>query len=126
MPEICHRVGIAAPRHRVHEDFATKGGLVEFWTPVEGEPEVDGKLNLFFGSIAEQTEHRDVYCGQRAPRWTTSDRASCISPPLLTSRRSTWFTQAVSGRDQAGTNGRAYGLVAEMRVEVTVIAYRAR
>jgi hypothetical protein len=35
VPEICHRVGIAAPRHRRYEEFATKAGLVEFWTPVE-------------------------------------------------------------------------------------------
>ncbi len=36
MPEIRHRAGNAAPRHRVYEELATKVGLVEFWTPVEG------------------------------------------------------------------------------------------
>ena len=35
MSESCHRVGVAAPRHRVYEEFATNGGLVEFWTAVD-------------------------------------------------------------------------------------------
>lgn len=35
MPETCHRVGTAAPRHHVYEEFATKGGLVKFWTLVD-------------------------------------------------------------------------------------------
>jgi hypothetical protein len=35
MPEICHRVGVAAPRHLRYEEFATKDGLAEFWTPVK-------------------------------------------------------------------------------------------
>ncbi len=56
MPEICHRVGIAAPRRRVYEELATKGGLVEFCTPVEGDPE-RAEIELFFGGgMAEQTE----------------------------------------------------------------------
>jgi hypothetical protein len=38
-------------------EFATKGGLVEFWTPAEGEPKLGGRLNfLFDGGVAEQTE----------------------------------------------------------------------
>jgi hypothetical protein len=57
VPEICHRPGIAAPRHHVYEEFATKGGLAEFRPPVDGEPESGGKLNSFLGgAIAEQTE----------------------------------------------------------------------
>lgn len=40
MPEICHLVGIAAPRHRVYEVFVTSDGLAEFWTPVEGDREL--------------------------------------------------------------------------------------
>jgi hypothetical protein len=35
MSEICHRVRVAAPRHRVYEELATKGGLVEFLTRVD-------------------------------------------------------------------------------------------
>jgi hypothetical protein len=57
VPEICHRVGIAARGHRVYDGFATEEGLVEFWTPAEGELELDGKLNFIFGGgIAEQPE----------------------------------------------------------------------
>jgi hypothetical protein len=106
VPEISHRVEIAGPRLR---------GLVEFWTPIEGEPELGGKLNFFFGGgLAGPTEQTfrnlEVLLQERAPRWTTSHRASCISPTSPTSRRSTWFTQAGFGRDQADTNDRVCGL----------------
>jgi len=38
MPDIRHRVGIAAPQYRVYEMLATKGGLAKFWTSqVEGD-----------------------------------------------------------------------------------------
>ena len=50
MPDIRHRVGIAAPQHRVYEMFATKDGLAKFWTRVEGDSKVGGKLSFFFGS----------------------------------------------------------------------------
>ena len=50
MPEIRHRVGIAAPQHRVYEMLATKDGLAKFWTrQVEGDSDVSGKLRFFFG-----------------------------------------------------------------------------
>jgi uncharacterized protein YndB with AHSA1/START domain len=50
MPDIRHRVGIAAPQHRVYEVLATKDGLAKFWTrQVEGDCEVGGKLRFFFG-----------------------------------------------------------------------------
>ena len=50
MPDIRHRVGIAAPQHRVYEMLATKDGLAKFWTrQVEGDSEVGGKLRFFFG-----------------------------------------------------------------------------
>jgi uncharacterized protein YndB with AHSA1/START domain len=51
VPDIRHRVGIAAPRHRVYEALATNGGLTDFWTAhVEGDSEVDGRLSFFFTS----------------------------------------------------------------------------
>ncbi len=51
MPDIRHRVGIAAPQNRVYEMLATTDGLAEFWTrQVQGDSEVDGKLSFFFGS----------------------------------------------------------------------------
>ena len=76
MPEICHRVGIAAPRHRVYEVFATKDGLAEFWTRVEGDRELGAQ-----GSFRARPSR-------------------CERPRAE--------------------------LVADMRVGVTVIAYRAR
>jgi len=51
MPDIRHRVGIAAPRHRVYETLATKEGLTDFWTAhVEGDSEVGRTLSFFFTS----------------------------------------------------------------------------
>ena len=48
MPDIRHRVGIAAPQRRVYETLATKEGLADFWTnQVDGDSEV--KLSVFFG-----------------------------------------------------------------------------
>jgi uncharacterized protein YndB with AHSA1/START domain len=50
MPDIRHRVGIAAPQHRVYETLATRDGLAKFWTShVEGDSEVGGQLRFFFG-----------------------------------------------------------------------------
>ena len=50
MPDIRHRVGIAASQHRVYEMLATKDGLAKFWTrQVEGDSAVGGKLRFFFG-----------------------------------------------------------------------------
>lgn len=62
MPDIRHRVGISAPQGRVFEMLATKEGLADFWTSqVEGDAEVGGKLNFFFGhpepaAVMEVTE----------------------------------------------------------------------
>jgi len=51
MPDIRHRVGIAAPRHRVYETLATKEGLTDFWTAhVEGDSVVGRTLSFFFTS----------------------------------------------------------------------------
>jgi uncharacterized protein YndB with AHSA1/START domain len=50
MPDIRHRVGIAAPQSRVYEMLATKDGLAGFWTRrVEGNSAVGDKLSFFFG-----------------------------------------------------------------------------
>jgi uncharacterized protein YndB with AHSA1/START domain len=49
VPDIRHRVGITAPQDRVYEMFATKDGLAKFWTQVEGDSGVGGKLRFFFG-----------------------------------------------------------------------------
>jgi uncharacterized protein YndB with AHSA1/START domain len=50
MPDIRHRVGIAAPQSRVYEMLSTTDGLAGFWTrQVEGNSAVGGKLSFFFG-----------------------------------------------------------------------------
>jgi uncharacterized protein YndB with AHSA1/START domain len=62
VPDIRHRVGIAAPQHRVYQMLATTDGLAGFWTRhVEGDCEVGGKLSIFFGrpepsAVMEVTE----------------------------------------------------------------------
>jgi hypothetical protein len=50
MPDIRHRVGIAAPQHRLYEMLSTKNGLAEFRTKVEGDSQVGGKLSFFFAN----------------------------------------------------------------------------
>jgi enamine deaminase RidA (YjgF/YER057c/UK114 family) len=132
VPEICHRVGIAAPRHRVYEEFATKGGVVEFRTPVEGDPELGGKLNFFFGGgIAEQTEQtmRNIEVLLRAAGASLNDVVSCLVHLAdlagFTKFNVVYAGQFPSETKPVRTTGRA-DLVADMRVEVTAVAYRAR
>lgn len=79
MPEINHRVGIAAPRHRVYEMFATTKGLAEFWAPVEGNSKMGGTLNVFFGGpdpvvcfdVIDETPDQRVQwrCVEGPPQW---------------------------------------------------------
>jgi enamine deaminase RidA (YjgF/YER057c/UK114 family) len=81
VPDICHRVGIADPRHRVCEDSATRGRLVEFWTSSEGEPELGGEVTFFFGGgIAEQSERafRNIEDLLRAAGASRDDVTSCL------------------------------------------------
>jgi hypothetical protein len=128
VPEICHRVGIAAPRHRVYEEFATKGGVVEFRTPVEGDPELGGTLNFFFGGgIAEQTL-RNIEVLLRAAGASLNDVVSCLVH-LADLADFTKFNMVYAGQfpsetKPVRTTGRA-DLVAGMHVEVTAVAYRA-
>ena len=50
MPDIRHRVGIAAPAQRVYSTLATEDGLTDFWTDhIDGHSEVGGKLSFYFG-----------------------------------------------------------------------------
>jgi uncharacterized protein YndB with AHSA1/START domain len=51
MAEIRHRVGITAPQTAVYERFATKDGLVSWWTEdVRGRSAPGDKLTFTFGS----------------------------------------------------------------------------
>jgi len=132
VPEICHQVGIAVPRHRVYEEFATKGGLVDFWTPVEGDPDLGGKLIFSFGGgVAEQTEQsfRNVEVLLRAAGASPDYVASC--PVHLAGLADfTKFSVVYAGQFPSETKPvrttvRA-DLVEDMRIEVTAIACWAR
>ncbi len=51
MPDIRHRVGIAAPQARVYEALSTIDGLSAWWTRhVEGDPQLGGRLSFYFGA----------------------------------------------------------------------------
>jgi uncharacterized protein YndB with AHSA1/START domain len=51
MPDIRHRVGIAAPPERAYEALATKEGLAGWWThDVRGDANLGGKLEFYFAS----------------------------------------------------------------------------
>ena len=80
MPDIRHRVGIAAPQNRVYQTLSSKEGLAGFWTnQVEGASEVGGKLSFFFGSpepgavmeVIELSPHDRVQwrCVDGPPEW---------------------------------------------------------
>jgi uncharacterized protein YndB with AHSA1/START domain len=79
MPEIRHRVGIAAPAARVHEALTTTKGLAGWWTrDVEGDPAPGGTLRFFFGRpearvVAEVEEvtptHVAWRCSESVPDW---------------------------------------------------------
>jgi enamine deaminase RidA (YjgF/YER057c/UK114 family) len=132
VPEICRRAGIGTPRHRLYEEFAPKGDLVEFRTPAEGEPELGGKLNFFFGGgIAEQTGQtfRNVEVLLRAAGASPDDVVSCLvhlaDLAEFTKFKVVYAGQFPSETKPVGTTVRA-DLVADMRVEVTAIAYRAK
>jgi len=50
MPDIRHRVGIAAPADRVYQALATTDGLSRWWTrDVGGDAEVGANLEFSFG-----------------------------------------------------------------------------
>ncbi len=132
MPEIWYRVGVAPPRHRVYEEFATRGGLVEFWAPVEGDPELGGNSNFFFGGgIADHTEQilRNIEVLMRAAGASLDDAVSC--PVHLADLVGfTKFNVVYVGQfprefEPVRTTVRA-DLVADIRVEVTAFACRAR
>jgi len=50
MPDIRHRVGIAAPQDAVYEAVATRHGLAGWWTrDVDISPDESGSFRFFFG-----------------------------------------------------------------------------
>lgn len=55
MPNILHRLSIAAPPQRVHGLVATKKGLEQWWTgrPVTGDDSVGARFEVYFGDAEE-------------------------------------------------------------------------
>jgi Activator of Hsp90 ATPase homolog 1-like protein len=50
MPDIRHRVGIAAAAETVYEEVATTQGIANWWSrDVEGESQPGGRLTFWFG-----------------------------------------------------------------------------
>jgi len=90
MPDIRHRVRIAAPQERVYQDLTTKDGFTRGWTLADGEEGTGGKLEFFFGEpepglIAEVTEqtpssHVVLRCIEGPAEWVGTDLNFRLSP----------------------------------------------
>ena len=90
MPDIRHRVRIAAPQERVYQDLTTKDGFARWWTRAGGEEGTGGKLEFFFGEsapgliveVAEQTpsSHVVLHCLQGPAEWVGTDLNFRLSP----------------------------------------------
>lgn len=54
MPQIAHRISIAAPAADVHELVATTKGIATWWTgrPVAGSTAVGANFEVYFGDMA--------------------------------------------------------------------------
>jgi uncharacterized protein YndB with AHSA1/START domain len=55
MPDIAHRISIAAPPADVHELVATTKGIAAWWTgrTVEGDTAIGSRFAVYFGDAAE-------------------------------------------------------------------------
>ncbi len=55
MPNILHRLSIAAPAERVHQLAATREGIEQWWTgqPVAGDANVGGQLSVYFRDLGD-------------------------------------------------------------------------
>jgi uncharacterized protein YndB with AHSA1/START domain len=90
MPDIRHRVRIAAPQERVYQDLTTKDGFTRWWTRTDGAEGTGGKLEFFFGTpepglIAEITEqtpgsHIVLHCIEGPAEWVGTDLNFRLSP----------------------------------------------
>ena len=110
MPDIRHRVGIAAPQHRVYEMLATKDGLAKSWTShVEGDSEVGGQLRFFFGKPEPSAVMEVVELSpDDRVRWR------CIQGPAEWVGTTVTFDLKTSGGDRAAVHPR--GLARTRRV----------
>jgi hypothetical protein len=132
VPEICHRVGIAAPRHRVYEEFATKDGLVEFCTPVEGDRELGRQIKLPLrwrhsrANGANLPQHRGFIASSGA---SLDDVESCLVHLANLADYGAFkvvYPGQFPGETKSVRTTVRADSVADIRVEVTAIANRAR
>ena len=114
----------------MYEEFAAIVGLVESWTPLERDPEAGGGLNFFFGGgLAEQTTQTfsNIEVLLRAAGGSLEDVLSCLAH-LDHLADFTKFSVAYAGQFPSETKPVRptvrVDLFADMRVEVTDIAYR--
>jgi uncharacterized protein YndB with AHSA1/START domain len=91
MPDILHRLTIAAPPDSVHEAVSAKAGIERWWTghPLEGEETPGGKLLFYFGGpdpiaaaeVLENTNERIVWrCVEGPDHWTGTTLTFVIKP----------------------------------------------
>jgi uncharacterized protein YndB with AHSA1/START domain len=98
MPNILHRVSIAAPPERVHQLAATKEGIERWWTgrPVAGEDTIGGRLSVYFSDAPNPAATFEVVqCSPDQITWR------CVDGP------SDWIdtriTYVLEPRDDGGT-----------------------
>ena len=77
MPDIRHRVRIAAPQERVYQDLTTRDGFTRWWTLADGEEGTGGKLEFFFGGPSRVSSSRSP---SRPPAATSCCTASTARP----------------------------------------------
>lgn len=98
MPNILHRLSIAASAQRVHELIAAKEGVQQWWTgrAVTGDDTVGGKIQVYFGDAERAAGSFEIV--ERA-----ADRIvwRCVEGP------SDWLDTriifALTSRDDGGT-----------------------
>jgi uncharacterized protein YndB with AHSA1/START domain len=90
MPDIRHRVRIAAPQERVYQDLTTRDGFTRWWARTDGEEGAGGKLEFFFGGpepgliteVTEQTpsSHVVLRCIEGPQEWVGTDLNFRLGP----------------------------------------------
>jgi uncharacterized protein YndB with AHSA1/START domain len=69
MPDIVHRIGVAAPPARVYRAIATRSGLINWWTwHVTGEPAPGAVIHFRFGDGSADMEMLELSPDSRV-RW---------------------------------------------------------
>lgn len=92
MPNILHRLSIAAPSQRVNELIASKEGVQRWWTGrrVTGDDAVGGKIEVYFGDaeqpaagfeIVERSADRVVWrCVEGPSDWLETRISFALKP----------------------------------------------